>query len=209
MKTRTRVARQWIAGLDISLNGAGLCVVAGDPKERVGPRLFVDSALVSLGKDLRGPERLSVVTNAIWAWLCSKGLGKPGNLYVVENYAFSATHAHGMGEIGGCVRKVIWESGGNLIAVPPASLKKFLTGSGAGMKNVVVKHVFKRWNFDVDDDNQCDAFGCAILGLLDTRPESCLATETDLLNKKVMRYAGKGSCWKGTEEVQKRRSGGR
>jgi crossover junction endodeoxyribonuclease RuvC len=37
-------------------------------------------------------------------------------------------------------------------------LKKFVAGKGNVDKNVVLKEVFKRWQFDTDDDNIADAF---------------------------------------------------
>jgi Holliday junction resolvasome RuvABC endonuclease subunit len=203
-----------VVGLDVSLRAPGLCVLSGDPRGHVaaehepcraggrhaGPgALDADSALIRAGEDFRGPERLSIVTDALRSWLQSRSLLVAGRLYVIEGYAFSAHAAHSMGEIGGCVRKLVWESGGNLIIVPPSTLKKYLTGKGAGDKNLVMKHVFKRWGFDVDDDNQCDAFGCAMLGLVDSgSSENWTVLERDILGKKVERYAGKGQeAWLG------------
>jgi crossover junction endodeoxyribonuclease RuvC len=111
-----------------------------------------------------------------------------------------------MGEIGGCIRRMVWESGGNLIVVPPSTLKKFLTGKGAGDKSVVMKHVFKRWAFDIDEDNQCDAFGCAVLGLIDLLDESqWTSLEADILKKKVERYAGKGQTTWFSQPVSRRK----
>jgi Holliday junction resolvasome RuvABC endonuclease subunit len=200
MKTRARTIYlgrvPMVSGIDVSLTGPGVCIASGDPNSKVGRGLEVESAIIRSGEDLRGPERLSVVTNAIWGWLLSRDRGRAGDLYVMEGYAFSSQMAHSLGEVGGCVRRVIWESGGNLITIPPQTLKKFMTGVGAGNKNVVMKHSFKRWAFDVDDDNQCDAFGCAVLGLVDGAGESTwTAIERDILTKKVERYAGRGQKW--------------
>lgn len=197
-----------VVGLDISLRGPSVCVLGGEPRGKVGDNqgLHVcESALIRAGEDLTGPERLSVVSDALWSWLSSRGQCTRGRLYVMEGYAFSAQSAHSIGEIGGCVRKMIWQSGGNLLVIPPSTLKKFLTGKGAGDKNIVMKHVFKRWNFDVDDDNQCDAFGCAVLGLVDIGPpDDWTAIERDILTKKVQRYAGQGQAdWGGGSSPRK------
>lgn len=181
-----------VAGLDLSLRAPGMCVLIGDPRGRIGDGLEAQSALVRYGEDVVGPERLSTICDAIWSWLRSRGLGKPGDLYVLEGYGFASQMAHSLGELGGCMRREIWESGGNILIIPPTTLKKFLTGKGSSEKNVIMKTVYKNWSFDVDDDNQCDAFGCALLGLLSqTSSEGWTAYEHELLTKKVERYAGK------------------
>lgn len=193
-------------GLDISLAGPGICIAVGDPRKQVGENLSAASTVIRAGEDLRGPERLSIVSGAIWSWLQARKGTVPGDLFVMEGYAFSRQHAHSIGEIGGCVRKRVWEAGGNLLIVPPSVLKKFLTGKGAGDKNIVMKHVFKRWGYDVDDDNQCDAFGCSVIGLLDQLgPDHWTADERDMLTKRVQRFAGKGQRNWAPVEIQKTR----
>lgn len=204
MKTRTAAVRvvgqARVVGLDISLNRPGICILSGDPRTRVDAGLIVDSAMIRSGEELRGPERLSVVTAAIWSWLRARRISGPGVLYVQEGYAFSRSHAHSMGEIGGCIRRDIWASGGNLIVVPPSTLKKFVTKSGAADKNVMMKELYKRWGYDVDDDNQCDAFSCALVGLVDQCDAGRrTAAENDMLQNKVERYAGEGQDWYRTE----------
>lgn len=193
MKTRRAVRKKepTVVGLDVSLVGPGVCLIVGDPRGKIGEDLWATTTLIRAGEDLRGPERLSVVTRAIWSWLAARGAGKPGDVYVMEGYAFSRSRAHSLGEIGGCVRRVVWESGGDLIVVPPSTLKRFLTGKGVGEKNVIIKHVYKRWGFDVDEDNQCDAFGCAVLGLIDRLgPEHWTVLEAEILQLKVERFSG-------------------
>jgi Holliday junction resolvasome RuvABC endonuclease subunit len=183
-----------VVGLDVSLTATGICVAHGDPRCRVdstaGP--VVETAVITAGQDYRGPERLSRVAEAVFSWVRAR-VTIGGTLFVQEGYAFSAQTAHSLGEIGGCVRRDIWEHGGNLLVVPPQTLKKFITGKGAGDKNVVIKHAFKRWGFDNDDDNQVDAFGCAMVGLVDELDDDAWTTdERDMLTRKVQRHAGKG-----------------
>lgn len=187
-----------VIGLDLSLQGPGICVAIGDPKSKCDESMLdVDSALIRAGEDLRGSERLSVVTTAIFSWLTARrGMLSPGDLVVVEGYAFSRQQAHSMGEIGGCVRKYIWESGANLLIITPSSLKRFITGKGAGEKSAMIKQVYKRWNYDVDEDNQCDAFACAMVGLVDQLGENeRTVVERDILESKVERYGGRGQSW--------------
>ena len=43
-------------------------------------------------------------------------------------------------------------------------MKKFLTGSGACEKSLILKEVYRRWNVDVSDDNLADAVVIAKIG---------------------------------------------
>jgi crossover junction endodeoxyribonuclease RuvC len=193
-----------VIGLDVSLRGLGVCIVNGDPRQKVGDGLDFDSALFRAGEDVDGPRRLSVVSNAVWSWLDARDVVGPGRVYVMEGYGFASQQAHSLGEIGGCIRKMIWESGGNLVVIPPATLKRFLTGKGTGDKNIVMKWLFKRWGFDEDEDNQCDAFGCAVVGLIDLHEDDWSKMEHDILTKKVERYAGQGQKdWHGGGSTRK------
>lgn len=195
MKVRQRQSPRAVVGLDVSLQGPGLCVASGSPRSRVDAALKVETTVIRAGETLRGPERLSVVSRGLFRWLSVRQSPRPGDVYAMEGYAYSAGHAHSMGEMGGCIRKTIWELGCNLVVIPPSTLKKFLTGKGIGDKNIVMKHVYKRWGFDIDDDNQCDAFGCALVALV-----SCIADEDmkqperDVIAKCEF-YAGRNQVW--------------
>lgn len=187
-----------VVGLDVSLTGPGICIAVGDPRTSCdGDKLDCESVLIRAGEDLRGSARLSAVTKAIFGWLqARRGSIQPGDLFVTEGYAFSAQNAHSLGEIGGCIRKVIWEAGANLLIIPPMTLKRFITGKGAGEKSAMIKAVYKRWSFDVDDDNECDAFACAMAGLVDRLGEGEWdSIERDILTNKVERYGGRGQKW--------------
>ena len=51
------------------------------------------------------------------------------------------------------------------VLVASTTLKKFVTGNGAAKgKGLMVKHVYKKWGYDTDDDNLADAYGLARLG---------------------------------------------
>jgi Holliday junction resolvasome RuvABC endonuclease subunit len=205
-----------VFGLDLSLRAPGLAVVSGNPRNHVGDGLEVDSALIRIGEDVRGPQRLSVVSHAVWDWMKSRG-AKAGSLVVQEGYGFSSQMAHSTGELGGCVRRDLYENGCNLVVIPPSTLKRWVTGKGNDDKNVVIKKAFQRWGFDVDEDNQCDAFTCAMLGLVDVSDRyHWTQVELDILTKKVERYAGQGQAsWLGGSpsgkvptRTRKRKTGG-
>lgn len=187
-------------GLDISLKGLGIVVAHGDPRKKLGDGLAAEATCIRAGQDVQGPERLAIVTNAALSWLRSRGMLMPGQIFVSEGYAFGSQQAHSLGEIGGCIRRELWLIGANLIVIPPPTLKKFTCGVGAGAKNVIMKAVWKRWGFDSDDDNECDAFGAAVLAVIAQylAQEQWTKIESEILLKKVERYAGKNQeAWLG------------
>lgn len=209
MKLRLRRQTELrVIGLDISLRAPGVCVASGDPRKLVGAGLSVETSTIRLGENLIGPRRLMLVTRAVFSWLAARGGVGRGALVVTEGYGFSSQMAHSMGEIGGCIRMQLHAEGANLMVVPPLTLKKFVTGKGAGDKNVVMKHLLKRWNFDVDSDDQSDAFACAVLGLIDqSGDQHWNAVERDVLTNKVERYAGAGQNWGGLTAEELARGG--
>jgi len=56
-------------------------------------------------------------------------------------------------------------TGTEVIEVPPATLKKYITGRGNAQKPDVRMEIFKRYGLDIRDDNEADAFALRALGL--------------------------------------------
>lgn len=63
------------------------------------------------------------------------------------------------------VVKSIIEHGPDVIQVPPATLKKYVTGKGNAKKPDMRMAIFKRFAVDIADDNEADAFALRALGL--------------------------------------------
>lgn len=57
------------------------------------------------------------------------------------------------------------EVGAPVIEVPPATLKKYVTGKGNAQKPDMRMEIFKRFAVDIRDDNEADAFALRALGL--------------------------------------------
>ena len=85
----------------------------------------------------------------------------PTTPIAIEGYSFNSKGSSGvqMGILGGHIRWLLWSAGYAVVSVPPATLKKFVTGSGTSAKAVMLKEVWRRWRFDTDNDNVADAFG--------------------------------------------------
>jgi Holliday junction resolvasome RuvABC endonuclease subunit len=80
-------------------------------------------------------------------------------LIAIESYAFSAKQGLAQaGELGGVLRVALLERGHTLLDVSPSTLKKWTAGRGNAEKAVMLREVFRRWNYDASDDNDADAF---------------------------------------------------
>lgn len=86
-------------------------------------------------------------------------------LVVIEGYAYAGKFNNSLQyELGACIRMRLYERSVSFVEVPPTSLKKFVTGKGNAKKDLMLLGVYKRWDFDTEDDNEADAFGLAKFG---------------------------------------------
>ena len=85
----------------------------------------------------------------------------------IEGYSFASRsgQAFSLGEVGGIIRTKVIEKFPTFVflEVQPTQLKKFVTGSGRGEKDIILKEVFKNFGFDTNDNNVADAYGLAFI----------------------------------------------
>lgn len=67
------------------------------------------------------------------------------------------------------------------LQVPPATLKKYVTGKGTGQKNLMLMETYKKWNVTFTDDNAADSYGLARISnnFADTAYERAVLTTLD------------------------------
>jgi len=143
---------QRIVGLDLSLVATGYYVVdAGVEK----------GGLIAPGK-LSGVRRLDHILTAVRALL----VAPYETLAVVEDFSFGSKGqaVFQIAGLGYLVRHFLWQSKIPTLLVPPALLKKYVTGSGNADKTVMLKEIYKRWGADINDDNVGDAYALARIG---------------------------------------------
>lgn len=87
----------------------------------------------------------------------------PG-LVVVEGYGFASQSLGTLVEVGTHLKRVVYRADIPMLIVSPNALKKFVTGKGAGDKNVMMLEAYKRFGIDTKDDNQVDAACLAYMG---------------------------------------------
>ena len=106
----------------------------------------------------------------------------------LEGLAFAAQGnvALQLAGVGYFVRHALWRAGIKFKDITPNQGKKFLTGKHQCDKNLILKEVYKRYHFDVDDDNVADAInfnmiGRAMLGWMVCENEAQRQVLADLL----------------------------
>lgn len=164
-----RPIRVVVAGLDLSLTGAGVAVL--DPlvwdldvdrvqSARFGYKLAGSNATAD--HEARA-DRLVAVPDLIVDFLADRSVTHVW----VENYSFGMQHAaHQLGEMGGCVKRELRKRLG-IVAIPVSNStarKLFLgRGSGSGIKEAVVDRLADlEWGRSVDEG---DALVVANYGL--------------------------------------------
>jgi Holliday junction resolvasome RuvABC endonuclease subunit len=85
------------------------------------------------------------------------------------------------GELFALVRLCLYDQGPLFpLQVPPAMLKKYVTGKGTGVqKNQMLLQVYKKWDVEFNDDNAADSYGLARI----SRGTDVLAYEVEILDK--------------------------
>lgn len=134
------------------------------PSRFMGLDLSLTSTGVSIGGETqtiavkaKGAERLSVISHQVLE------LAQLVDAVIVEGYSFASrnSQAHSIGELGGCVRMLLWESGIPYVEVPPTSRAKFATGRGNAAKGEVISAISAKTGrifLGSGGNDECDAW---------------------------------------------------
>jgi crossover junction endodeoxyribonuclease RuvC len=90
---------------------------------------------------------------------------KPDKIVIEDMFVGQAASAVTIIQIGSLLRYFLWQEDIVWTDVSPGTLKKFVTGSGAGKKEQMMMFVSKRWGFESPTNNIADAVGLAMVGL--------------------------------------------
>lgn len=153
-----------VLGIDPSLTGFAICYsVPG--KQLVEGRWSSKPATTVRGRMERYERLIRGVLDVVREPDC-----KPG-LILIEGYAFAAAGRaqqghHDRAELGGVLRWKLCELAQCPIIEPaPASLKKFVTGSGVGSKDIMVSTLARDHQRTFNSDDAADAYALCQLGL--------------------------------------------
>jgi crossover junction endodeoxyribonuclease RuvC len=152
-----------ILGLDISLTGTGICVLDTSLSKKPNSDNFIYFNTIDTKKQF-GMQRIEYIRKNINSILDEY---QP-DLVVIEGYAYGAKGraVFDLGEIGGVVRHLCYSKGFSYKEVPPTVLKKFVTNNGKADKEEVMLVLESRYGRIFQDDNQADAMGLCLYGLL-------------------------------------------
>lgn len=138
-----------VVGIDPSLSCTALVALHGD---RVA-----ESKLVASKK--RDTERLEDIRRAVLDFLDAHD----PELVAIEGFAYNAKGASvfEMGGLGWLLRWALFMACRPYVIVPPSTLKLYATGVGNAPKEIVIREVFRRWQFEARDNNEADAYALA------------------------------------------------
>jgi Holliday junction resolvasome RuvABC endonuclease subunit len=140
--------------------------------------------------DLRATERMLYLREALQHTLEpfpeAAGAALEGQSYG------SAGQLDQLGRIGGIVELLLADLYGKApLIVPPATLKKFVTGSGQATKSLMMKATKVYWGVETTQDDLCDAHGLARIAAEYYVPQSVVRHQCEavysLRHKKVRR----------------------
>lgn len=116
------------------------------------------------GSDRTGMGRLVYIEERIIGLIDSV---QPAKI-IFEGYAMGVqarrSAAFDLGELGGVLKKTIWERGIDTLLVPPTVLKKFITGKGNAKKDEMFEHLSEASGLSFRNTDEADAYGLLLLG---------------------------------------------
>jgi crossover junction endodeoxyribonuclease RuvC len=173
-----RVPAFRVLGVDASLNGTAICFPDG--------QAHVLTLNTNKSNKVKGPERLAHIK----IWLDTFDFSTITHV-CWENYAFSKTGmVFHIGELGGLIKLYFLNKGIPVLAVPPTSLKKYVTGKGNAKKHEMQSAILADYGFDFKDDNEADAFGLMKFGYMWVKSANSqeISVDNDALLSKVEYY---------------------
>lgn len=130
-----------IMGLDLSINGTGVCLPDGTS--------YTIKCVAA-----QGDGRINIVRDRIRKDLVNV------DLVVMEDFPakLQAAAAKAIGLVQGSVRSALMDARVPYTVMSPATLKKFATGQGNCDKAAMILAAFKRTGIEFRDNNRCDAW---------------------------------------------------
>jgi Holliday junction resolvasome RuvABC endonuclease subunit len=142
-----------VVGLDLSLTATGVSNATGCYLIKTKP------------KDWEMPHGDVLRIDHIAAEVSSFCAG--ADLVICEGFSFGSKGSalFQVAGLGYIVRSQILRSSIPLVLPTPSQLKFYITGRGNADKPTMRMETFKRFELDIADDNECDAFGLRAMAL--------------------------------------------
>jgi len=150
-------------GLDPSYNEFGLIIL--DQKANI-----IEQKILTSNSKIDADERIMQLEKGFKFIPNICGL----NSVYIEGPAFSSKGQFvlQMGALHYYLRIFLLKNKVNFKVIAPGTLKKFVTGTGKGKKELILLKTFKKWNVEFDNNNLADAYGLARMALEDFNNET-------------------------------------
>lgn len=178
-----------VLGIDSSLTGCGLCVLDEHFHET---RKLKSTTLFN---KLKGMERILYIEREIEKW------ASDCDLVVIEGYAFdSKFNREALAELVGVIKRRLHLMNKPILITQTQKAKKILSGFGnlpkdkkeLGTKKWILEETQKNYGIDFEGrDNECDAFGIALVGLSLNLPFDSLNDLEKLVVMEIRNYKPK------------------
>lgn len=144
-------------GCDFGLRKSGI-VLLDDNFE------IASQNLLRVGEKTKGAERLVEIEKG-FDFIVRPFLNQDLDVFI-EGYAYGAKYQReSLAELGGVMRRYLYLAKLNFWVIPPTSLKSYVTGTGKASKNYMKKCTKENWGQNFKNDDVCDAYGMAQLGM--------------------------------------------
>ena len=142
-------------GLDLSLTGTGMCLMEVDETGKLVNMTVkeIKTKPVDFTNSIR---RVDHISEKVLEFINSQSVPE---MICVEDY-FTGKNPKviiQLCELGTMVRFKLIKAGLPFYTASPNSLKKFCLGKGAGGKELIIKGVYKKYDFDTNSNNIADA----------------------------------------------------
>ncbi len=139
-----------------------------DPSTHTGVAVVDSSTGVIFTKEVTAPKGHQGILRAVTISSEVLSILREYNpdMICLEGYSLhSKFNLATMVELGTILRMSLMSLYPEYYEVAPTSLKKFATGKGNAAKQVVIMNIYKRFNFETDNDNVADAVALAYMPL--------------------------------------------
>lgn len=145
-----------VLGIDPSLTGTGYVYLSKgsiEKKDLIKTKPSGESRVSEV-------KRLALIRDSF----DPKGL----DMAVIEGLAFMAKNTTAVMQLAALnymIRERLVQNNIPFVVVAPTTLKKFITGKGVGPKDQMMMEVYKRYGVTITDNNLCDAYALAQIGI--------------------------------------------
>lgn len=149
-------------GLDLSMTSTGVGIINGGTLKTVRIKTEPED-----GSDYHRILAIQdIIHTAIHDYCFDEPKCRPRIL--VEGYAMGVrgSRVFTMGELGGTIKMGLLKRGHAVMDVPPNNVKLFTTGKGVGDKTAITMALYKKYNIEIQQNDEADATALAIMNHL-------------------------------------------